>query len=346
MARVILNGTPGTVYRNDTAKAQYQLIVDWNYSCGRCIQYDHAIGPWWPVPFHRGCRCRQLPIWPGKEAEPYVDFLAKIHDLDPAQQSRVIGASNLKLVEKGVVKWSDVVTPNRIRSLREVVSREKLSVEQLTKAGVQKRFAVEAHRTVNTPEHVHAENDRKAIIARLKELGVDGDELKRRFGAKLAERVSAAPAPRPAPIVTTIPAPALPGLPPAAVAKFVPTLRASDAGQPTVLMGVAAVDAAWKQEGLGYHIPPGGGEDKQKYANAMAFVKRAIAEGIPIEQSRITVDPDGTVGFVDGRHRFAALRDLGVPDIPVSVDGPMAALARRLFGKGKGKDKDKGKDKK
>ena len=78
MARVEFNGEPGTVWTNQTEKVQYQLIVNWHNSCGLCIQYDHAIGPLWPTPFHHGCRSRQRIIFPGKSAEPFVDFRAKI----------------------------------------------------------------------------------------------------------------------------------------------------------------------------------------------------------------------------------------------------------------------------
>jgi hypothetical protein len=195
VAKVTFNGEPGATWRNDGAKAQYQLFVDWHNSCGLCAQYDRAIGPWWPIPFHRNCRCVQKPVWPGETSEPFVDFREKIRELDPRQQSRVIGAANLKLVEAGAVKWSDVVTPNRVRTLREVVSREKLSVEAMVKAGVMRRYAGEAHAAVHTAAHEHAEAQRKEAVEGLKRLGVGSEAIRRAFGERMAERAGIAAGP-------------------------------------------------------------------------------------------------------------------------------------------------------
>lgn len=189
MAKVITNGAAGTTWTNSTGKVQYQLLVDWRHSCGLCCQYDHAIGPLWPTPFHRGCRCKQKAIWPGNESLPFVDFMEKIRGLDRSQQSRVIGRSNLVLVEAGVVTWSDVVTSARVRSLREVVSRQKLTVHQMTGAGVVKRIAEAAHLSVHTPTHEIAEQAKRDAIKHLKDLGVGAAEIKSRFGAMMASRV-------------------------------------------------------------------------------------------------------------------------------------------------------------
>jgi hypothetical protein len=101
--------------------------------------------------------------------------------------------------------------------------------------------------------------------------------------------------------------------------------------EPTVVVQVQALDAAWREDGK-YYIPPGGGADKQKYANAVAFVRKAQAEGIKVEMPRVTVDKEGVVSFGDGRHRFAAMRDLGAHAVPVSVDKHDAARARKLYG--------------
>jgi hypothetical protein len=189
MARVIFNGEPGAVFTNGTEKVLYQLIVNWENSCGLCCQNDRAIGPWWPIPYHRGCRCRIVAIYPGHAAEPYVDFRQKVADLPRGQQTRVVGRANLTLIEAGKVQWSDVVTSNRVRTLEEVASRKKLSVREMTDAGVKPSVAMRAHAAVNTPEHVQADAQRKAIVARLNELGVGKEEIKARFGKAIADRV-------------------------------------------------------------------------------------------------------------------------------------------------------------
>ena len=190
MARVEFNGEPGTVWTNQTEKVQYQLIVNWHNSCGLCIQYDHAIGPLWPTPFHHGCRCRQRIIFPGKSAEPFVDFRAKIDQLDKTQRARVIGVASLRLVESGTVQWADVVGKNRIRTLQEVVAREKLSVEQMVKAGVQRKTAEKAHASVNTPEHEIRRQKRAEAIRQLQNLGVGKEQIKQAFGKEVAKRVT------------------------------------------------------------------------------------------------------------------------------------------------------------
>lgn len=223
MAKLITNGTPGTTWANATGKVQYQLLVSWQNSCGLCCQYDRAIGPLWPTPFHRGCRCRQKAIWPGADSLPFVDFRAEVTKLDRPQQSRVIGRSNLVLVERGVIGWDDVVTSARVRSLREVVSRLGLTVDQLTKAGVVRRVAEEAHRSVNTPAHAIAEAERREAIRRFQELGVGKPQIKEMFGARMAARVGIAggpsgpgsmptPKPGPKPPVTPVAVLSLPAV--------------------------------------------------------------------------------------------------------------------------------------
>jgi hypothetical protein len=102
--------------------------------------------------------------------------------------------------------------------------------------------------------------------------------------------------------------------------------NASAAGFKVVEADVRKLDALFKKD-KGFYIPPGGGADVQKYKNAVEFVKKAMAEGIPIEMPRLTADKN-SASFDDGRHRFAAMRDLGYRKIPVSVD-PMAAEATK-----------------
>lgn len=115
---------------------------------------------------------------------------------------------------------------------------------------------------------------------------------------------------------------------------FQPDDRAKRGRHPTVMADVRALDLAWQGD-TGFHIPPGGGSDPQKYQNALAFVRKAMASGKPVTQPIVSVDKDGVVSFTDGRHRFAALRDLGVKRVPVSVDRGQTARAREWFGRTK-----------
>jgi hypothetical protein len=144
------------------------------------------------------------------------------------------------------------------------------------------------------------------------------------------------PLPAAPPVLTSPPTEPIP--PPATKPtlglKFTPTEAAVDNGRVTVLVDVRKLDEGWKLDGDKY-LPPGGGADKNKYNNAELFIGRARAQGIVVEQSHVTVDKEGVVSFIDGRHRFAVLRDSGAMSVPVSVEAPAAARLRKFFGAGK-----------
>ena len=183
------SGTPGDTRENDSGKVQYQAIVSWHNSCGQCIQYDHAImSHSWPFPYHFGCNCIQVLIYPGTRSRPFVDFRAKIETLDDRQKNRVVGASNYKLIQAGKAEWSDVVTQSRIRDFREIVSLKKLDVTTLQKVGIDKRTADEAFKSVHTAAHEIAMTSRERIIAALKAKGISQEEAKRAVGERLGAR--------------------------------------------------------------------------------------------------------------------------------------------------------------
>lgn len=188
-ARKIYTGEPGDTWLNETGTVQFQLIVNWHNSCGLCCQYDHQIGPSWPLPYHRGCKCKQILIAPGQHSQPFVDFMEKIQDLDHVQQSRVVGRANLTLIERGVVDWSDVVTRTRVRDFREVVALKSLTTDQLLKAGVNRRVAKEAHASVNTPVHELAAQQRQELLTRLEATGLSRAQIKQALAERLAARV-------------------------------------------------------------------------------------------------------------------------------------------------------------
>jgi hypothetical protein len=153
---------------------------------------------------------------------------------------------------------------------------------------------------------------------RQKRIGPDGVIYRGQPPPQFPPRNPPPPPPRP------LPAPASLGL------SFTPSPAAKSQKATTVKVDVARFNEGWRLD-MDY-VPPGGREDqKQKYVNAVAFVQKAQAEGITVEQPRTTVDPDGTVTFADGRHRFAAMRDLGASVVPVSVDKRDANRATRIY---------------
>lgn len=353
---VLYNGKPGSTWSNHTGRVAYQLIVSWANSCGVCCQYDHAISGGWPIPFHYGCRCHQIPIFPESDSQEFVDYREKIADLPESQKREVVGTSNYRLIERGVVQWSDVVTEGRVRDLREVVSIRSLNLKTLTKAGVRQDIATEAVQSVSTADHTLADEARRRLTERLKAKGVQVTTARQMVAERLAARVSiTGPSGPSTPRVKFTPPPPSKPLTPQQIeavlgvqlkipeiafgVAFVKSLRAKDQRMPTVTVDVAKVDEAWQRDHPDYYVPRGGQPDavgQAKYEQVRQFVERAIAEGIPVEQSQIVVDRDGSVSFIDGRHRFAVLRDLGAVAIPVSVDRSSVARARKTLTHGPG----------
>lgn len=118
----------------------------------------------------------------------------------------------------------------------------------------------------------------------------------------------------------------------AAGVTFTPSAAAKAQRMTTVMVDVAKLDEAFQKD-TGFAIGPGGaGAITGRREAFLAFLAKARAEGKPVEQPQVTVDPEGGVAFVDGRHRFSVLRDQGVERLPISVPRSQAARARRFFG--------------
>lgn len=127
---------------------------------------------------------------PGKLADPFVDFRDIVRNLPSDQRSKVVGAGNLKLIEKGVVKWDDVVTRSRVRLFREVISREKIPKGVLDKLGIKGRFVDRAFAEVNTPLHKIIEQEREQLVKRLHDAGVSKEGLAELIAVKMTERIT------------------------------------------------------------------------------------------------------------------------------------------------------------
>jgi len=84
-----------------------------------------------------------------------------------------------------------------------------------------------------------------------------------------------------------------------------------------VPVDVAKLDASWQRDD-GLYIPPGGRQNVigDRYIRAKMFIQ----SGQQLESPMIGWNEwNGCVNFSNGRHRFAALRDLGVKRVMVSV---------------------------
>lgn len=85
------------------------------------------------------------------------------------------------------------------------------------------------------------------------------------------------------------------------------------------------VDAILSRDKEFYVGPGGEGGSTFKYKKAMEFLKSASEFNAP----SLGVMEDGGVGFSDGRHRFAAMRDMGINPLPVAMDPQSLQFASR-----------------
>lgn len=189
MPKVIFNGEAGDAYTNETEKVQYQFVASLVNTCGTCLQYHLAVSSYWPIPLHRGCRCRQTLVAPGATAEPWVDFRKMLDEMSAGQRREAVGASNYRLLKRGVVQWDDVVTNTRVRSFREVVARKRLTVPDLKSLGINERIARAAYDSTHTTGHQAAALHRKALVEQLNRAGVSTQQVRESFARGVASKV-------------------------------------------------------------------------------------------------------------------------------------------------------------
>jgi hypothetical protein len=191
--RVIYTRPAGTVFTNGTARLQWQFLASLWHTCGTCLGYHTRISPQpWPIPIHPGCRCHSAPILPGEDApEPFVDRSQLFRALSRDRRAVAVGGRGmLRLLEHGLVAWEDVVTPDRVRNLWEVVRRRKLTVQQLRKVGIPRVWAeaavarAQAAESAGEPEAAADEAHRRELLR-----GLEGPD---RAVAALARALAAA----------------------------------------------------------------------------------------------------------------------------------------------------------
>jgi len=96
--------------------------------------------------------------------------------------------------------------------------------------------------------------------------------------------------------------------------KYVKPRRASN--QVLIVADVDKIDKLWKKQPVrGIYIGPDDPGDRGKRQGFQEFLKTTTE---PIEAPEISVT-DNYVGFTNGRHRFAVLRDMGKKQIAVCV---------------------------
>jgi tRNA nucleotidyltransferase (CCA-adding enzyme) len=101
-------------------------------------------------------------------------------------------------------------------------------------------------------------------------------------------------------------------------------------GEEVVLVDVSKFDAEWSKD-EGFYISSSG---KNEISNRREKFQEFLKTGKPIIMPSVSVRDIGSrglIGFTNGRHRFAVLRDMGFTEIPVSVDAKSAKMAKELF---------------
>ncbi len=97
-------------------------------------------------------------------------------------------------------------------------------------------------------------------------------------------------------------------------------------GYRLVPVDVATFDTHWRRSGASFYLDAhGSNRIGSRYQQVGDFLGTATS----MEASAVSVDADGRVGFTDGRHRFAYLRDHGATVIPVAMDRESVANAEK-----------------
>jgi len=88
-------------------------------------------------------------------------------------------------------------------------------------------------------------------------------------------------------------------------------------------------DAAWSKD-VGFYIPFGKGGIADRREKFEKFYKGLESSGGTLESPEVSVNDSGKVMFINGRHRFAVLRDKGISPIYVSFTKDSVDNAKRF----------------
>jgi hypothetical protein len=96
-----------------------------------------------------------------------------------------------------------------------------------------------------------------------------------------------------------------------------------------VHLPVDEAEARWKgsPHNKDVYLEPGG-EGENYIGNRYEQAQDHLASGKPMHAPEVAVWDDGSMHFVDGRHRYAAMRDSGMPHVPLAMDNESAQNLR------------------
>lgn len=189
MIGLIKPGEPGDAWFNDLGVAMQQLECSLINTCGSCFQWHLQIAEAWFTPLHRCCRCQVRFVIPGEYARPWANYFELLKAMDASQHESAVGKYNWRIINEGVVKWSDVVTSGRVRTFEQVIAREKLTVAELIKAGIPRGVAESEWNRVHTPAHEAFQKKVDEAATGMRAAGMTDDQIKTEFARQIAPRI-------------------------------------------------------------------------------------------------------------------------------------------------------------
>jgi hypothetical protein len=96
-----------------------------------------------------------------------------------------------------------------------------------------------------------------------------------------------------------------------------------------VLVNVDRFDDIWQKSDM-YIGPNGVGGIKKRYPFFIAYLLLNPEERNIIETPEVSITKSNEIEFLNGRHRFAVLRDAGVKQIPIALPKNRLEQARNL----------------
>lgn len=100
-------------------------------------------------------------------------------------------------------------------------------------------------------------------------------------------------------------------------------------GEKLVTIDARAFDRAFSRETGFYVGPQGAGGIGEGAGSRYSRFDDYLSSHDSFQVSEVGVQSDGSVGFTNGRHRYAVLRDRGMSRIPVAMDAQSIEFARR-----------------
>ena len=83
---------------------------------------------------------------------------------------------------------------------------------------------------------------------------------------------------------------------------------------PIYEVDVRKTDDRWKMDLPGFYLEEGYSDDRKE------VFENWLQHGIPIEVPEIYIDKNGVVSFINGRHRFSVIRDMGKSKTAMNVE--------------------------